>query len=302
MSTNKTTNLVLHSWIGTDQVKRTEFNENFNKLDAEIVKNATQLQDGRLSKEDKTKLDGIAAGANKYVHPSTHPATIITEDTSHRFVTDSEKSNWNSKAAGNHSHSAGDLPNGTTSAKGVVQLSTSTTSTSTTLAATPSAVKAAMDKANAAFTSASNGKNKVGVAVTDVDPNVVIQDADGDGVPTYDELATAIRSIQTGKKFATGTLSPLYYGSSKTVNGLDFIPRILIINGIPSASGYSFNGEQITWVFLYSMDDIWTGLNTYGSQTEDAIVIPETTTGSFSIENLESKVGYVYNMEWTAIE
>lgn len=42
-----------------------------------------------------------------------------------------------------------------TSAKGHVQLSTSTTSTSTALAATSSAVKAAMDKANEAFQSAS---------------------------------------------------------------------------------------------------------------------------------------------------
>ena len=32
-----------------------------------------------------------------YTHPSTHPATIIVEDTGHRFVTDAEKNSWNSK-------------------------------------------------------------------------------------------------------------------------------------------------------------------------------------------------------------
>ena len=47
-----------------------------------------------------------------------------------------------------HSHAAGDLPSGTTSAKGVVQLTTSVSSTSTTLAATASSVKAAYDKGN----------------------------------------------------------------------------------------------------------------------------------------------------------
>ena len=47
-----------------------------------------------------------------------------------------------------HSHGAGDLPSASTSAKGVVQLSTSTSSTSTTLAATASAVKAAYDVGN----------------------------------------------------------------------------------------------------------------------------------------------------------
>lgn len=31
---------------------------------------ATVSQDGQMSKEDKTKLDGIAEGANNYTHPS----------------------------------------------------------------------------------------------------------------------------------------------------------------------------------------------------------------------------------------
>ena len=53
---------------------------------------------GLMSAADKSKLDGIAAGANAYSHPSTHPATMISTDASHRFVTDSEKSTWNSKA------------------------------------------------------------------------------------------------------------------------------------------------------------------------------------------------------------
>lgn len=39
-----------------------------------------------------------------YTHPTNHPASIITQDANNRFVTDSEKSAWNSKAAGNHNH------------------------------------------------------------------------------------------------------------------------------------------------------------------------------------------------------
>lgn len=35
----------------------------------------------------------------------THAAADITPDSTHRFVSDSEKSTWNSKAAGNHNHS-----------------------------------------------------------------------------------------------------------------------------------------------------------------------------------------------------
>ena len=57
-----------------------------------------------LSTEDyttaeKTKLNGIAAGANNYVHPSNHDASIITQDATHRFVTDAEKTTWNAKAS-----------------------------------------------------------------------------------------------------------------------------------------------------------------------------------------------------------
>lgn len=33
-----------------------------------------------------------------YTHPLTHPATMITEDENHRFVTDAEKATWNAKA------------------------------------------------------------------------------------------------------------------------------------------------------------------------------------------------------------
>ena len=42
-----------------------------------------------------------------YVHPSSHTATMITEDSTHRFVTDTEKSTWNAKS--NFSGSYNDL-------------------------------------------------------------------------------------------------------------------------------------------------------------------------------------------------
>ena len=46
---------------------------------------------------DAAKLAGIAVNANNYVHPTTHSPSIITQDISNRFVTDSEKSTWNGK-------------------------------------------------------------------------------------------------------------------------------------------------------------------------------------------------------------
>lgn len=46
---------------------------------------------------EKAKLSGIAVGANNYTHPSSHPPSIITQDASNRFVTDTEKATWNAK-------------------------------------------------------------------------------------------------------------------------------------------------------------------------------------------------------------
>lgn len=52
---------------------------------------------GVMSAADKTKLDGVATGATNYTHPASHPPSIITQDASNRFVTDTEKATWNAK-------------------------------------------------------------------------------------------------------------------------------------------------------------------------------------------------------------
>ena len=51
------------------------------------IPNASTTADGKMSKEDKAKLDGIAAGANNYVLPETLPASMIAQDDNHYFVT-----------------------------------------------------------------------------------------------------------------------------------------------------------------------------------------------------------------------
>ncbi|MFQ8923808.1 MAG: phage baseplate protein [Clostridium paraputrificum] len=65
---------------------------------------ASTTSNGLMSKDMVSKLNGIAAGANAYKHPNSHPATMIAEDATHRFVTDAEKASWNSKPAENHNH------------------------------------------------------------------------------------------------------------------------------------------------------------------------------------------------------
>lgn len=62
---------------------------------------ATSETAGLMSAADKEKLDGIAENANKYTHPASHSASIITQDASHRFVTDVEKQGWDDKYSKN---------------------------------------------------------------------------------------------------------------------------------------------------------------------------------------------------------
>ncbi len=68
-----------------------------------------------MSATDKVKLDGVATNANNYTHPSTHPASIIVESSTKRFVTDAEKTSWNGKAEASHTHGVA-----TTSANGMM--------------------------------------------------------------------------------------------------------------------------------------------------------------------------------------
>ena len=62
--------------------------------------------DGKV--DDSQVLTNVPAGAvftdTIYTHPESHPATIITQDATHRFVTDAEKTTWSGKAEGTHNH------------------------------------------------------------------------------------------------------------------------------------------------------------------------------------------------------
>ena len=60
---------------------------------------ATTNTNGLMSYSDKSKLNGIAYNANNYSHPTNHPASMISTDSNHRFVTDSQLDKLNSIAS-----------------------------------------------------------------------------------------------------------------------------------------------------------------------------------------------------------
>lgn len=67
--------------------------------------NASQSSPGFMSDVDKTKLDGVASGANNYTHPSTHSADIIVDGTTNKAYTETEKT----KLAGIESGATADM-------------------------------------------------------------------------------------------------------------------------------------------------------------------------------------------------
>lgn len=70
-----------------------------NLLSTKVDKVAGKgLSTNDYTDEEKQKLAGIEDEANKYVHPSTHPASMITETSTRRFVSDDEKNTWNTVA------------------------------------------------------------------------------------------------------------------------------------------------------------------------------------------------------------
>ena len=71
--------------------------ENILELDNNKVDKAPGQ--GLISDSEKNKLANIEDEANKYVHPNSHPAGMITENSSKRFVSDSEKEKWNDKVS-----------------------------------------------------------------------------------------------------------------------------------------------------------------------------------------------------------
>lgn len=109
--------------------------DNINKADKEIFENTLvnrqdiqQLEKNKVDKvagkqlstndyttAEKNKLNGIAEKANNYVHPTSHPANMIEQDTTHRFVSDTEKTNWDDANDKKHTHSNKTILDGITS-------------------------------------------------------------------------------------------------------------------------------------------------------------------------------------------
>ena len=62
-----------------------------NQIASGIGGGSTPSSGTGLTPAEKAKLDGIEEGANNYIHPATHPASMIEEEANKRFFKDDER-------------------------------------------------------------------------------------------------------------------------------------------------------------------------------------------------------------------
>ncbi len=135
------------------------------------------------------------------------------------------------------------IADGTTTQKGIVQLNNTTNSTSITQAATANAVKLAMDRANSAFQSASDGKNAIAGKVGNVTGN-----------NTHTEIANR---IQTDKNTAASNLNAKNVSASGNEALASLVGKIANINvynlgGINYATGAIPKSENIVPYYIFN--------------------------------------------------
>lgn len=62
-----------------------------NQIASGVGGGSTHSSGTGLTPAEKAKLDGIEEGANNYIHPATHPASMIEEEANKRFFKDDER-------------------------------------------------------------------------------------------------------------------------------------------------------------------------------------------------------------------
>ena len=172
---------------------------------------------------------------------------------------------------------------GSTSAKGVVQLTNSTSSTSTTTAATPSSVKSAYDLANTAKTNAANAQLKADSA--------------------YDLADLAANTVHVGPDMPTDPNVKVWINTSEEGTGvIPVLPRVATITMAASAwtgsaNPYSQVVEVPTVTASTKIDLQPTAQQIVSLQNEDIALIAQNDDGNVTIYALGGKPSASYTMQ-----
>lgn len=65
----------IENGVAANDLKNTQQDGKISALETKVVNAVAGTKDGLMSKEDKAKLDGVAAQANKYVLPAANKST-----------------------------------------------------------------------------------------------------------------------------------------------------------------------------------------------------------------------------------
>lgn len=245
-------------------------NNNGDQIHPKTKANAVFLEDGQ-SVENKFKTIGqgfsgsyndltdkpelFSGSYNDLTDKPTIPTTLseLTDDTTHRLVTDTEKNTWNNKSDFNGSY------DNLTDKPSIPTVSTSVSSSDTETAASSSAVKQAYDKATAAmpksggiftgqvtFNEASTFKNNIRVHSGSNPSSAIIKIGDGDHIyikePIDDYLLIYARHGIT-MQGASGDSDPVL-----TINGSEPANKYCVRNStITISTDYPSIEGEISW-------------------------------------------------------
>ncbi|NFO29747.1 hypothetical protein FDB41_02855 [Clostridium botulinum] len=206
------------------------------------------------------------------------------------------------------------IADATTAQKGIVQLNNTTNSTSIAQAATANAVKLAMDRANSAFQSASDGKNAIAGKVGNVtgsnthteianriqtDKNTAASNINSKGISASGNEALAslvgkIANINVENMMVSGTVDEIWYGSPVSIT-LPFTPKLFLAT---YHNGYSPNGGVGGLIYSNNFSFLE---NCYSSMWNSGLVEVTCSGNVITIHNKNNvKNFWVKTLKWCA--
>jgi hypothetical protein len=226
----------------------------------------------------KTKLDGIATSANNYTHPSTHAASVITEDSTKRFVSDAEKAAWSAKSDV-HSHPyRGDSWMPTPAEVGALAVGANAVSASKL--ATARSIALAGD-----VTGSANFDGSGNISIT----AVVVDDSHNHVISNVDGLQTALDAKASITALNTAIATSAYGIKYKWTNSAGRTAQTGMINleqGVQEDTRevYQYNGTA--WTLFYSLDAVHTHDDRYFTESEitSKLALKSDTTHSHTVE------------------
>ena len=273
---------------------------------------------------EKAKLSGIAAGANNYTHPSSHPPSIITQDASNRFVTDTEKATWNAKETTAGSQAKVDAhiavktnPHGVTKSQvglgsvndyGIATQAEAEAGTSDTKYMTPLSTKQAITKAAPvnATTSvsglmSSTDKSKLDGVATGAN-NYIHPATDGNlHVPATGTTNSGkvLKAGSTAGSLSWSTLTAADVGAAPTSHTHSYVPTTTTVNGKALSANIAITAADVSAYSKAEIDGKIVDNLTTGGATSMLSAEQGKVLGA-SVSQLQSSISSI-NVSWDGI-